>query len=132
LREGVLNFFAVFIEVLQDRAGTHLEWNPESPAAITSTVFLLGTREALYEKGRQSITLTVRDTSPFSIGMLIALFERTVGFYARSLGSTPTISRGWKREKRPPARLSRCRVVCALIWLRIRRNRSLRRNLRPA
>ena len=44
--------------------------------------FYLGTREALYEKGRESITLIVREVSPFTIGMLIALFERAVGFYA--------------------------------------------------
>jgi glucose-6-phosphate isomerase len=86
LREGVLNFFAVFIEVLQDRAGTHLEVEPGITSGDYLNGFLLGTREALYEKGRQSITLTVRDTSPFSIGMLIALFERTVGFYASLIG----------------------------------------------
>jgi glucose-6-phosphate isomerase len=44
--------------------------------------FFLGTRDALYEKGRQSITLTVRDVSAFTVGVLIALFERAVGFYA--------------------------------------------------
>ena len=44
--------------------------------------FLLGTRQALYKKGRESLTLTIKDVSPFSIGVLIALFERAVGFYA--------------------------------------------------
>jgi glucose-6-phosphate isomerase len=42
----------------------------------------LGTRQALYEKGRQSLTLTISEVSPFTVGVLIALFERAVGFYA--------------------------------------------------
>jgi glucose-6-phosphate isomerase len=36
----------------------------------------------LFEKGRQSISLTVRDCSAFTVGVLIALFERAVGLYA--------------------------------------------------
>jgi glucose-6-phosphate isomerase len=82
LREGVLNFFAVFIEVLRDRAGESLQVEPGVTSGDFLSGFFLGTREALYEKGRQSITLTVREVSPFSVGMLIALFERAVGFYA--------------------------------------------------
>jgi glucose-6-phosphate isomerase len=42
----------------------------------------LGTRQALSEKGRESLTLIVKEVSPFTVGMLIALFERAVGFYA--------------------------------------------------
>jgi glucose-6-phosphate isomerase len=82
LREGVLNFFAVFIEVLRDRAGESLQVEPGATSGDFLNGFFLGTREALYEKGRQSITLTVREVSPFTVGMLIALFERAVGFYA--------------------------------------------------
>lgn len=82
LREGVLNFFVVFIEVLRDRQGPSLEVEPGVTSGDYLSGFLLGTREALYEKGRQSITLTVRDCSAFTVGVLIALFERAVGFYA--------------------------------------------------
>ncbi|HVY69337.1 MAG TPA: glucose-6-phosphate isomerase [Verrucomicrobiae bacterium] len=82
LREGVLNFFVVFIEVLQDRAGASMAVEPGVTSGDFLGGFLLGTREALYEKGRQSITLTVRDCSAFTVGMLIALFERAVGLYA--------------------------------------------------
>jgi glucose-6-phosphate isomerase len=82
LREGVLNFFAVFIEVLQDRHGSSLEVEPGVTSGDFLSGFFLGTREALFEKGRQSITLTVRDCSAFTIGVLIALFERAVGYYA--------------------------------------------------
>ena len=82
LREGVLNFFAVFIEVLRDREGESLQVEPGVTSGDFLNGFFLGTREALYEKGRQSITLTVREVSPFAVGVLIALFERAVGLYA--------------------------------------------------
>ena len=82
LREGVLNFFVVFIEVLRDRASESLLVEPGVTSGDYLSGFFLGTREALYEKGRQSITLTVREVSPFTVGVLIALFERAVGFYA--------------------------------------------------
>jgi glucose-6-phosphate isomerase len=82
LREGVANFFAVFIEVLQDRASASIEVEPGATSGDFLNGFFLGTRTALYENGRQSVTLTVRDVSPFTVGMLIALFERAVGLYA--------------------------------------------------
>jgi glucose-6-phosphate isomerase len=82
LREGVLNFFAVFIEVLRDRMGESMQVEPGVTSGDFLSGFFLGTRDALYEKGRQSITLTVREVNPFTVGMLIALFERAVGFYA--------------------------------------------------
>jgi len=82
LREGVLNFFAVFIEVLRDRTGESMQVEPGVTSGDYLSGFFLGTREALYEKGRQSITLTVPDVSAFTVGVLIALFERAVGFYA--------------------------------------------------
>jgi len=44
--------------------------------------FYLGTRQALTEKERESLTITVKEVSPFTVGMLIALFERAVGLYA--------------------------------------------------
>ena len=82
LREGVLNFFAVFLEVLRDRTGESMQVDPGVTSGDYLSGFFLGTREALYEKGRQSITLTIREVSPFAVGVLIALFERAVGFYA--------------------------------------------------
>jgi glucose-6-phosphate isomerase len=44
--------------------------------------FLQGTRRALSEKDRESITITIEKIDPRSIGTLIALYERAVGFYA--------------------------------------------------
>lgn len=44
--------------------------------------FLQGTRSALYANDRESITVTVQDITPRSVGALIALYERAVGIYA--------------------------------------------------
>jgi glucose-6-phosphate isomerase len=86
LRDGVPNFFAVFIEVLKDRDGPALDIEPDTTAGDYLQGFLLGTREALAEKGRASITLTLADASARSVGQVIALFERAVGFYGNLVG----------------------------------------------
>ncbi len=84
LREGVPNFFALFIEVLRDRAPGRPPFQLED--GFTSgdylSGFLLGTRQALWENGRPSITITLDEVNPARVGALIALFERTVGLYA--------------------------------------------------
>jgi glucose-6-phosphate isomerase len=87
LREGVNNFFVTFIEVLKDRdAKTSLEVEPGITSGDFLQGFYLGTRDALSEKDRHSITVTLPDVSPRSLGMLIALYERTVGLYASLVG----------------------------------------------
>ncbi len=82
LREGVNNFFVTFIEVLKDREGKSLEVEPRVTSGDYLSGFFLGTREALFENDRQSLTLTIQEVSPYSVGVLIALFERAVGYYA--------------------------------------------------
>jgi glucose-6-phosphate isomerase len=87
LREGVNNFFVTFIEVLKDRTGEALE--VETGGVTTGDYlqgFFLGTRDALSEKDRHSITVTVPDVSPKTLGLLIALYERAVGLYASLVG----------------------------------------------
>lgn len=89
LREGVNNFFVTFIQVLKDRQG-------RSPAVAKGTTsgdylasFLQGTRDALSENNRESITLTVEQLDARSLGVLIALYERAVGFYASLVNINP-------------------------------------------
>jgi glucose-6-phosphate isomerase len=82
LREGLPNFFMTFIEVLQDREGPSMEIDPDVTSGDYLSGFLLGTREALYEKQRSSITVTVPTVNARVIGALIALYERAVGLYA--------------------------------------------------
>jgi glucose-6-phosphate isomerase len=82
LREGVPNFFATFIEVLQDRSGSSIFLDPDATSGDYLSGFLQGTRQALYEKQRDSITITIEKVNAFSVGSLIALYERAVSFYA--------------------------------------------------
>ena len=82
LRDGVHNFFVTFIEVLRDREGHSLRVEPDVTAGDYLVGFLQGTRRALFEKKRESVTITLDAINARSIGALIALFERTVGFYA--------------------------------------------------
>jgi len=82
LRDGINNFFVTFIQVLEERRGTLLQVEPNVTAGDYLQGFLLGTRQALFEKDRESMTITIQAVSPFSVGVLIALFERAVGFYA--------------------------------------------------
>lgn len=82
LREGVHNFFVTFIEVLQDRQGAPLEVEEGITSGDFLFGFLYGTRQALSEQGRESLTITVERVDARTIGALIALFERAVGLYA--------------------------------------------------
>jgi glucose-6-phosphate isomerase len=85
LREGVPNFFAVFIRVLED-GGSAREVEPGATAGDFLHGFLLGTRAALHENGRESMTITVPRVDARTVGGLIALFERAVGLYAGLVG----------------------------------------------
>jgi glucose-6-phosphate isomerase len=82
LREGINNFFATFIEVLHDRADPSPMLGPEVTSGDYLSSFLLGTRNALYEKGRESLAITLEKIDARTLGGLIALFERAVGLYA--------------------------------------------------
>ena len=82
LRDGINNFFVTFIEVLTDRESPSIKVEDEITSGDYLSGFYLGTRQALYENGRESITITIDKVDAFSIGVLIALFERIVGFYA--------------------------------------------------
>lgn len=82
LRDGVNNFFATFIEVLSDRTDESIEVEEGRTAGDFLFGFYLGTRQALFENERESVTITIKEINPSAIGGLIALFERAVGFYA--------------------------------------------------
>ncbi|MEO1375262.1 MAG: glucose-6-phosphate isomerase [Cyanobacteria bacterium J06635_10] len=82
LRDGVANFFLTFIEVLEDRKGSSLEVEPGTTSGDYLSGFLQGTRKALYENQRDSITVSIPQVNSRTVGALIALYERAVGFYA--------------------------------------------------
>jgi glucose-6-phosphate isomerase len=91
LREGVNNFFATFIVGLQDTTTPgknvlYVEGDAASGGGVTAGDYLngfyQGTRTALFENGRGSVTLTCDKIDAKTIGAMIALYERAVGFYA--------------------------------------------------
>ena len=82
LRDGLNNFFVTFIQVLRDREGKSMQVEPGFTAGDYLQGFYLGTRQALWESGRQSVTITIDRVDGFNVGLLIALYERAVGLYA--------------------------------------------------
>ncbi len=85
LRDGVNNFFTTFVRVLES-GGSAYEVEPGVTAGDYLHGFLLGTRTALFENDRESMTLTIPRVDARTVGGLIALFERTVGLYASLIG----------------------------------------------
>jgi len=82
LRDGVHNFFATFVEVREGRKGGSAEVEPGFTSGDFLQGFLRGTRAALHDSGRGSITVSIPLVNAFYVGALIALYERAVGFYA--------------------------------------------------
>ncbi|MBT4068959.1 MAG: glucose-6-phosphate isomerase, partial [Candidatus Marinimicrobia bacterium] len=86
LREGPADFFVTFIEVLKERKKAGIEVEPGITSGDFLQGFMLGTSAALFQNGRPSLTITLEEINPQSLGALIALFERAVGLYASLIG----------------------------------------------
>jgi glucose-6-phosphate isomerase len=115
LRDGVANFFAVFIRVLES-GGTGQEVEPGITAGDYLHGFLLGTRAALFANDRESMTITVPRVDALVIGGLIALFERAVGLYASLIGVNAYHQPGVEAGKKAAASVLalQSKVVAAL------------------
>jgi glucose-6-phosphate isomerase len=104
LRDGLNDFFATFIQVLNDGiSGISVE--PHVTSGDFLDGFYLGTRQALTDGNRESITITISKLSAFSVGVLIALFERAVGFYASLIEINPYHQPGVEAGKRAAANI---------------------------
>ncbi len=82
LRDGLPNFFLTFIEVRRALEMQGMEVEPGVTSGDYLQGFLRGTRAALTESGRETLTLSIERVNVRSLGALIALFERAVGYYA--------------------------------------------------
>ena len=100
LRDGLNNFFVTFIEVLKGRDNQSLFAEPNVTSGDYLNGFRLGTRSALYEKNRESITITLEEVSAFSVGVLSALYERAVGYYASMINPNAYHQPGVEEGKR--------------------------------
>jgi glucose-6-phosphate isomerase len=105
LRDGVLNFFVTFVEVAKDRHQPAFDVEPNVTSGDYLHGFLRGTRAALYEKNRESITVTIPEANAFSIGALIALYERAVGFYGSLVNINAYHQPGVEAGKKAATRL---------------------------
>jgi glucose-6-phosphate isomerase len=105
LRDGVLNFFVTFIEVDKDRRNPAIEIEDGVTSGDYLHGFLRGTRSALYESERESITLSIPEANAFNIGALIALYERAVGFYGSLVNVNAYDQPGVEAGKKAATRL---------------------------
>jgi glucose-6-phosphate isomerase len=105
LRDGVLNFFVTFIEVRKDRHDARLEVEESVTSGDYLNGFLRGTRSALYESERESITVSIPKVNAFNVGALIALYERAVGFYASLVNINAYDQPGVEAGKKAATRL---------------------------
>lgn len=105
LRDGVLNFFVTFIEVDKDRRSQAIEIEEGVTSGDYLHGFLRGTRSALYENGRESITISIPEANAFNIGALIALYERAVGFYGSLVNINAYDQPGVEAGKKAATRL---------------------------
>ena len=105
LRDGVNNFFATFIEVRQATSAPALEVEPDITSGDYLQGFLRGTRSALHENGRDSITISISQFDAFMLGALIALYERAVGFYGSLVHINAYHQPGVEAGKKAAARI---------------------------
>src|SRR5438874_5367304 len=105
LRVGVLNFFLTFVEVRRDRPSKRFEVEDGVTSGDYLQGFLRGTRSALYESGRESLTVSISEVSAFNLGALIALYERAVGFYGSLININAYHQPGVEAGKKAATRL---------------------------
>lgn len=80
LNDGRDDFFATFIEILADNENITVA--PDVTMGDYLHAFKQGLIKALRGKGRLVIEIILEKLDPAALGMLIALYERAVAFYA--------------------------------------------------
>lgn len=82
LQDGINDFFVTFVRAIRDREGDSIWVEDHVTSGEYLRSFWQGTRRALEQNGRESVTITLDDVTAREVGILIALFERAVGLYA--------------------------------------------------
>lgn len=109
LRDGRADFFATFIEVLEDGPPDALATTHHIEPGVTAgdylSGFLAGTRQALFDAKRMSLTVTVPWLDASVLGAIIALFERAVSLYASLINVNAYHQPGVEAGKKAAARI---------------------------
>lgn len=84
LNDGRNDFFITFLEVLSDDLDISVGDGIYMGDYLHG--FQAGLAAALSSKGRQVIQMTIDTVDEYNLGMIIALYERTVAFYAELIG----------------------------------------------
>jgi glucose-6-phosphate isomerase len=115
LREGCRDFFVCFLRTLAPKTDWVVE--PDEPhdasttpsAGITAGDYLAafqeGTAEALTDAARLSFRISVEQVDEFSLGALMALFERAVGYFGAMLGINPYHQPGVEAGKKAAGKI---------------------------
>ncbi len=104
LRDGPDDFFCTFVQVLCPGAADPVLENGVT-AGDALAGFLEGTRQALEQDGKRTLTIAVDRVNPRSLGALIALFERAVGIYAELVNINAYHQPGVEAGKKAAARV---------------------------
>ena len=89
----------------KDRRGKRFEVEDGITSGDYLQGFLRGTRSALYESGRESITISISEVNAFNLGALIGLYERAVGFYGSLVNLNAYDQPGVEAGKKAATRL---------------------------
>lgn len=116
LRDGVNNFFVTFVEVQKASEKPELQVEPDVTSGDYLQGFLRGTRSALHEGGRDTITVSIPKVDAYYLGALIALYERAVGFYGSLVNINAYHQPGVEAGKKAAAKVLevQAKVVAAL------------------
>ncbi|MGB0715156.1 MAG: glucose-6-phosphate isomerase [Phycisphaerae bacterium] len=82
LRDGPNDFLTMFIGVRQTRSVPSMLVDDKATSGDYLHAFLLGTRTALTDVGRETMTLMLDALTERTLGSLLAMFERAVSIYA--------------------------------------------------
>jgi glucose-6-phosphate isomerase len=92
-------------QVRKDRDRRAFDVEPGVTSGDYLQGFLRETRSALYENGRDSITISIPHVDAFTVGALIALYERAVGFYGSLVNVNAYHQPGVEAGKKAAARI---------------------------
>jgi glucose-6-phosphate isomerase len=116
LRDGRHDFFALFVRVLRDRAAGCFEVEDGITSGDYLDGFWQGTRAALHDNGRASVTIAIDALDERALGAIVALFERAVAIYAELVDVNAFHQPGVEAGKKAAARVLdlQKRLVAAL------------------